>query len=62
MRYGYCRTSKPKQSIERQIRNIKAAYPDAVIVQAVFTRTRLDRAKIAIPAPSARDLSTTFTC
>ena len=26
MRYGYCRTSKPKQSIERQIRNIKAAY------------------------------------
>ena len=43
MRYGYCRTSKPKQSIERQIRNIKAAYPDAVIVQKVFTRTRLDR-------------------
>ena len=43
MRYGYCRTSKPKQSIERQIRNIKAAYPDAIIVQEVFTRTRLDR-------------------
>ena len=43
MRYGYCRTSKPKQSIERQIRNIKSAYPDAVIVQEVFTRTRLDR-------------------
>lgn len=43
MRYGYCRTSKPKQSIERQIRNIKAAYPDAAIVQEVFTRTRLDR-------------------
>lgn len=41
--YYYCRTSKPKQSIERQIRNIKAAYPDAVIVQEVFTRTRLDR-------------------
>lgn len=37
MRYGYCRTSKPKQSIERQIRNIKAAFPDAVIVQEVFT-------------------------
>lgn len=31
------------QSIERQIRNIKAAYPDAAIVQEVFTRTRLDR-------------------
>lgn len=43
MRYGYCRISKPKQSMERQIRNIKAAYPDAIIVQEVFTRTRLDR-------------------
>jgi DNA invertase Pin-like site-specific DNA recombinase len=43
MKYGYCRISRPKQSIERQIRNIKAAYPDAVIVQEVFTRTRLDR-------------------
>ena len=29
MRYGYCRISRPKQSIERQIRNIKAAFPDA---------------------------------
>lgn len=43
MRYGYCRISRPKQSIERQIRNIKAQYPDAVIVQEVFTRTRMDR-------------------
>ena len=43
MRYGYCRISRPKQSIERQIRNIKAAYPDAVIIQEVFTRTRMDR-------------------
>lgn len=43
MRYGYCRISKPKQSIERQIRNIKAVYPDAVIIQEIFTRTRLDR-------------------
>ena len=30
MRYGYCRTSKPKQSIERQIRNIKAAYREVL--------------------------------
>ena len=30
MKYGYCRISRPKQSIERQIRN-------------VFTRTRMDR-------------------
>ena len=43
MRYGYCRISRPKQSIERQIRNIKAQYPDAVIIQEIFTRTRMDR-------------------
>lgn len=43
MRYGYCRISRTKQSIERQIRNIKALYPDAVIVQEVFTRTKMER-------------------
>ena len=43
MLYGYCRISTAKQSIERQIRNIKDDYPDAVIIQEVFTRTRLDR-------------------
>lgn len=43
MLYGYCRISKAKQSIERQIRNIKAAHPEAVIIQEVFTRTRIDR-------------------
>ena len=43
MRYGYARISRPKQSIERQIRNIKAAYPDAVIIEEIFTRTRFDR-------------------
>ena len=43
MKYGYCRISKPKQQIERQIRNILAVYPDAMIIQEVFTRTRLDR-------------------
>lgn len=43
MIYGYCRISRPKQSIERQIRNIKAAYPDAIIIEEVFTRTRMDR-------------------
>lgn len=43
MIYGYCRVSTPSQSIERQIRNIKAAYPDAVIIQEVYTRTKLDR-------------------
>ena len=41
--YGYCRISKAKQSIERQIRNIKAVYSEATIVQEVFTRTRMER-------------------
>lgn len=43
MKYGYCRISRPKQSLERQIRNIKAQYQDSVVVQEVFTRTRMDR-------------------
>lgn len=43
MVYGYCRVSTPNQSIDRQIRNIKAAYPDAVIVREVFTRMNLNR-------------------
>lgn len=41
--YGYCRISMTKQNIERQIRNIKELYPDAVIVQDACTGTRLDR-------------------
>lgn len=41
--YGYCRISKVKQSIERQIRNIKAEYPAAVIVQEAYTGTTTDR-------------------
>lgn len=41
--YGYCRISTGKQSIERQIRNIKAAYPTAVIFEDEYTGTKLDR-------------------
>ena len=40
MIYGYCRISTGKQSIERQLRNIKAAYPEAVIVEEVYTGTK----------------------
>ncbi len=40
---GYVRISKPKQRIERQIRNIKAAFPAATIVQEAYTGTRMDR-------------------
>jgi len=41
--YGYARVSTMKQSIERQIRNIKEKYPDAVIITDEYTGTRLDR-------------------
>lgn len=41
--YGYARISTPKQSIDRQIRNIKAAYPKAIILQDEFTGTKLSR-------------------
>ena len=41
--YGYCRISTMKQSIERQIRNIKEKYPDAIIVTDEYTGTKLDR-------------------
>lgn len=39
--YGYCRISTPKQSIDRQIRNIQAENEKAVIVQEVFTGTKV---------------------
>ena len=40
MKYGYCRISTSKQSIERQVRNITAVYPDAYIVKEVYTGTK----------------------
>lgn len=43
MRYGYCRISRREQSIDRQIRNIKKEYPDAVILQEAFTGIKMDR-------------------
>ena len=45
MLYGYARISKPKQSIERQIRNIKTKYPDAVIIDEAYTGTTHSRPK-----------------
>lgn len=38
--YGYCRISTPHQNIERQVRNILAAYPDTHIVKEVYTGTK----------------------
>ena len=47
MIYGYCRISTAKQSIERQIRNIKKDYPEAVIIEEVFTGTKvIERKKL----------------
>ena len=43
--YGYCRISTFKQSMERQIRNIKLAYPDAVIVKETYTGTKKQERK-----------------
>ena len=43
MIYGYCRISTPRQNIDRQIRNIKAEYPDAIIFKESYTGTKLDR-------------------
>ena len=40
MIYGYCRISSKKQSIERQVRNIKNDYPEAIIIEEVFTGTK----------------------
>ena len=46
MIYGYCRISTDKQNIERQIRNIQKAYPDAIIKQEVYTGTKTDGRKV----------------
>ena len=43
--YGYCRISRKTQSIDRQIRNIKAAYPEACIAQEAFTGTKIQGRK-----------------
>lgn len=43
--YGYCRISRKQQNIERQIRNIKAAFPAAVIVQEAYTGTKIEGRK-----------------
>ena len=45
MIYGYCRISTPRQNLERQVRNIKAAYPDAVIVREIYTGTKMRERK-----------------
>ena len=43
--YGYCRISTHKQSIERQIRNIRGKHPKAIIFQEIYTGTKTDGRK-----------------
>lgn len=45
MIYGYCRISTKKQSIDRQIRNIQAVYPDALIRKETYTGTKIQERK-----------------
>lgn len=40
--YGYCRISTKKQSIERQVRNIRETEPNAIILEEVYTGTKTD--------------------
>lgn len=41
MIYGYTRISTKNQSIDRQIRNIKELYSEAIIIEEVYTGTKI---------------------
>ena len=43
--YGYARISRPSQSIERQVRNIKGLFPTAIIVEEAYSGTTMNRPK-----------------
>ena len=43
--YGYCRISTGKQNIERQVRNIQSAFPEAYIVKEVYSGTKFQGRK-----------------
>ena len=43
--YGVCRVSTKKQNIQRQIRNIQAHYPNAIIIQDKYTGTKVEGRK-----------------
>ena len=45
MIYGYTRISTQKQNILRQVRNILAIYPDARILQEIYTGTKFQGRK-----------------
>ena len=41
--YGYCRISTKEQSIDRQERNIKKVYPNAIIFKEAYSGRKIDR-------------------
>lgn len=43
--YGYCRISTSKQNIDRQVRNISSAYPNATIIKETYTGTKFQGRK-----------------
>ncbi len=43
--YGYCRISNKDQSIERQNRNIKEVYPNAILVNEIYTGRKIQGRK-----------------
>lgn len=43
--YGYCRISTNKQSIERQVRNIRQVHSEAIILKEVYTGTKFQGRK-----------------
>lgn len=41
--YLYCRISRKTQSIERQVRNLTALYPQGIVIKEAYTGTKIDR-------------------
>lgn len=40
--YGVARVSTKRQNLERQVRNIKSEFPDAIIIKEKYTGTKFD--------------------
>ncbi len=45
MEYLYARISKPKQNLQRQIKNLKEAFPNGTLIEEAYTGTKLTRPK-----------------
>ena len=43
--YGYCRISTREQSIERQNRNIRKLYPNAILINEIYTGRKIEGRK-----------------